>query len=253
MKRFQVACNNVLPVEPQKWLGVAENHMIGWKNSQLINNMKLTFRKTLLALAALAMTTSAQAVYVNGDLLLGFTGTGGGNDYIQDIGQFSSLSQGKTWTVGTGLGSSFGIIGGQATGKIIYATSSDSSSSFDPTALYSAARANINTIGASLVSGGSRTTTTTDTTGWTYQTALPAGTPGNTFQNNFYNPNVSPSATAYFYAFANSGTVTADSFFTYNNASGVLTYGTAVPEPASFGILALGLLAVAVRRQVVKA
>ena len=68
-----------------------------------------------------------------------------------------------------------------------------------------------------------------------------------------FNPNVSVDSTAYFFDNNASG-ATPDSFFTYDNTSGVLTYATAVPEPATFGLLGgFGLLALAFRRQLINA
>jgi hypothetical protein len=220
--------------------------------------MRKTPKYALLLASALAVAASAQAQYVNGDLLLGFTG--GSQDFIYDLGQASSLTVGETWNLGANLGTEFGVLGAQNTGRLIYATSFDNvdESGFSPANLFFNARADITTIAHDLTAGNSRTTTPTApdwTTGWTYQTAQAAGTPGNTFQNDYFTPNVSVSSIAYLYDNLNDGTVSPASFFSYNSGSGQLGYGvTAVPEPATFSLLGgLGLLALAFRRKPAKA
>jgi hypothetical protein len=216
--------------------------------------MQRITKYALLMASALAAAVSAQAAqYNNGDLLAGF---GGGTlDFIFDLGPVTSLSQGQTWNVGANQGTQFGVVGAllQGTSGFIYATSpANDQNGLDPSNLYGAARNNVATLAGgttALTLGGSRTTDPSNTTGWTYQTIT--FQPGNTFQNNFVNPNVDVSATAYFFQNNNNGTVTADSFFTYNSTSGVLIFG-AVPEPTTLTLGLLGggsLLALALRRQ----
>ena len=86
--------------------------------------MKRTTQYALLAASAIALAASAQAQYVNGDLLVGFTG--GSQDFIYDLGQFSTLTLGKTWNIGPARGTEFGIVGALNSGSHIFATSSDS-------------------------------------------------------------------------------------------------------------------------------
>lgn len=218
--------------------------------------MRKTSKYALLAASALAVVASAQAQYVNGDLLVGFSG--GTSDFIYDLGQVGSLYDGKTWNVGSNLGTQFGVLGAQSTGRHIYATSFDNvnENSFYPAGLFPNARADITTIAGGLTASNSRTTTPTAadwTTGWTYQTAQAAGTPGNTFQNDYFSPNVSVSSAAYFYDNLNDGTVTGGggSQFTYDSISGNLTY---IPEPTTSSLFAgFGLLAFVLRRQLSKA
>jgi hypothetical protein len=227
-------------------------------NERTNSIMKQTTKYALLAASALAVAATAQAgQYLNGDLLVGFSG--GTSDFIYDLGQVTSLSLGQTWNVGAHQGTQFGVVGAllQGSSAFIYASSAaNDQNGVDPSNLYGAARNNIATLAggtSALTLGGSRSTDAGDTTGWTYQTVTIQ--PGNTFQNNFANPNADVSATAYFFENNNNGTVTADSFFSYDSASGQLAYGAvAVPEPASALLfVGLGLLAVALRRQLSKA
>src|SRR5438067_8734893 len=175
-----------------------------------------------LAAAFVAAATSASAQYHNGDLLVGFDG--GANDFILDLGAVSSLTLGETWNVGVNAGARFGVIGAQSTGQHIYATSFDNvnENAFDPTGLYFNGASHMPTIAQGILSGGSRTPSASDTTGWSVQTDQPPGTPGNTFQNDYFNPNVPAGSSAYLYDNLNTGTVTPMSRFTYDSASGTL-------------------------------
>ena len=213
------------------------------------NKLKIALFSTACLLAA--WSAPAQTNYVNGDLLVGFDG--GTNDLIYDLGQFSALTLGETWNVGPGLGTRFGVVGAQSTGRHIYATSFDSAENgFNPTALYNTASSNIRTISGqptAVTFGNSRSPSPGDTTGWTYQTDQPPATPGNTFQNNFFNPNVNVGSVAYFFDNANTGVVTPANGFTYDKVGGRLTYA-AVPEPGTACLLGgAALLALALRRR----
>ncbi len=215
--------------------------------------MRKTFKYALLAASALAGAASAQAGYVNGDLIVGFTG--GASDFLYDLGPRSALYQGKTWNVGANLGTQFGVVGSTKYGTHVYATSYDSrnENGYDPTGNTGNAWADMGTFASTLTVGSSRTTTPTDQTGWTYNTAQPSGTPGSTFQNDFFNPNVASSSAAYLYDNLGDGTVTGGggSLFTYDATAGSLTY---IPEPTACSLFAgFGLLSLAVRRQLAKA
>jgi hypothetical protein len=203
----------------------------------------------LSAVAALGVAVPVQAQYVNGDLLVGFTG--GSSDFILDLGQFSTLTLGQTWNVGANLGTEFGVVGALNFGQVIFATSSSSTeNSFSPQGLFTGARADVATLAqGSLTTGLSATLAPSLTYSWTYQTAQAAGTPGKSFENDFFNPNVNNGSTAYFFENANNGAVTAENSFTYNSASGELSYQT-VPEPGTLSLLAvMGLAWLIVRRR----
>lgn len=133
--------------------------------------MKRTTQYALIAASALALAASAQAQYVNGDLLVGFTGAS--QDFIYDLGQLSTLTLGQTWDIGPGLGTQFGVVGALNSGSHIFATSSDSAENGYSyyTAFFNQDRADISTLAGSLVAGQSRTTSPTDPTGWTIETA----------------------------------------------------------------------------------
>ena len=207
----------------------------------------------LSAAAALGVAVSAQAQYVNGDLLLGFSG--GTSDFILDLGPYSSLSIDKTWNVGANLGTQFGVVGSLNLGQIIFSTSPDSAElSFNPQGLFTATRANVATLAqGSLTAGASVTLSPTLTYGWTYQTDRPAGTPGKSFENDFFNPNVNVGSPAYFFENGNAGSVTPANEFSYNSASGELTYQAVVPEPGTLSLLAvMGLAGLVVRRALVR-
>ena len=209
---------------------------------------------TKLALLALGLGTAVSArAYTYGDVMVGFTG--GSTDFIYDLGPYTSLIS-QSWNVGANLGTRFGAVGATAlSGTLaqnIFATSSDpSESGYLQGANWSGAKANVQTIGTGLsLAGQSRTTTTSDTTGWHMQTDQPAGTPGNFFFNNYFNPNIAVGSTAYLFDnYPNSGGRSLIGMFTYDNAHGTLNF-IAVPEPATTSLLAgFALLAFLVRRQ----
>lgn len=81
--------------------------------------------------AAVALVFSAGAASNNGDLILGFT-SGIGNDLMVDIGQASSLTNGKAWNLATPLAGfdlttvNWGVIGCLKVGTLGYSWTSAS-------------------------------------------------------------------------------------------------------------------------------
>lgn len=189
-----------------------------------------------VAVSALVITSSSQAG--NGELIVGFTG--GSSDFLYDLGAYTSLVSGMTWSLGASRGNGFGVVGYQTTGRHIYATSSDSaengyvltagSGAFNPI------RADMDAIFGTLTPGMSRTTTPSDQSGWTYNCAQPFGTPGGILQNDlFYTPNVDASTKAYFFDNAGGSAAVPKGYFTYNSGSGILTYTLAAAPPPPSG------------------
>jgi len=230
--------------------------------------MRKQTKLALLAVAAAAVTSTAQAAYNNGDLLVGFTSQGAANDYIFDIGTYGGIYGGETWSLAglTGSGGNFtssqfaaanwGLIGALNTGvtatKTIYSTLG--SSTAGPNEVrnrYNTIAANVLAVGTHSIAGSAVMIAQADSSGnsWNQQTLNSA--PGaNTFQNNLDSPDVGTGAAAYLWANANLGapaTLLGD--FTVSADGSALTF-TEVPEPASYGALAgLGLLVIALRRQ----
>ncbi len=213
--------------------------------------------KAVLVAAALAAVTSAQA-YTYGDLLVGFDG--GTTDFIFDLGRFSNLTPGQTWNLGAAfgqnnLGTHFGVAGASSglSSSHIYATSPFADEGGFLGGNNQAASANVATIGTGITAGQLRTPAPTDSTGWFMQTDQAAGTPGNYFFNNFFNPNVSVGSVAYLFDNAANGTMTPANSFTYNPANGMLTFAP-VPEPGTYSLLACaGVLALVLRRRLARA
>ena len=225
--------------------------------------MKNLLSAAVLTVAALGLAASAQAqtfnaTFGNGDLIAGFTGDApAGTDFIYDLGTAAALFPGETWQLTPSASTQFGVIGAIKTGVnyTIFATSSDAGENgWVQSGQGQTARGNILTLGASL-SNGTATPAPSDTASWSFQTAQPANTPGSSFQNNYFNPNVAISSdptTAYVFQNVN-GTTTPVGTFSYSPTAATLTFQP-VPEPGTFALIGLGgMAALALRRRSVKA
>jgi hypothetical protein len=216
----------------------------------------------LSAAAAVAVASTAQAQYSQGDLLVGFTAPGATSDYLLDVGPYSSLHNGETWTLGADLGgtltssqfanASFGVVG-TGSPKLIYSTTSGASGPVEQPGNYNGIASSILSIGNNISSGSFATPSRTGSTSWYTETDQPAGTPGPTlFFNLLDNPNVGTASPAYLYSSSNLGVTTGPlGDFTISADGSTLSF--AVPEPTTFSILAgFGLLALKFRRQLAR-
>lgn len=236
-----------------------------------------TFIKTMLVAAAtVAALSTAQAQYTQGDLLAGFT-WGAGKDLIVDLGQASALANGEQWNVGALLsaagqssvnGVEFGVVGVSASTatKTVYSTFAGDTSALNT--FSSTYYGKLKNAAGALAAWGTVTAGTAPIV--SYGTDLvadsasvasqmnPAGTSSTSWGAVFGN---SPLTTAGFTgssvainlyefdALGDPGTLDPNTGFTLSSG-GELTYGTAVPEPATYGLLAgLGMLALSIRRQ----
>jgi len=166
---------------------------------------------------------------------------------------------GDSWSVGASRGVNFGVVGASAKGLTtshIYVTSSDSMEGGFVQLSGGPASANVATIagGNSAINqqGQFRTPSPTDPTGWYLQTDTPSPAQ-NSFENNYFNPNVPVGSTAFFFNNANNINSSGSpvGLFNYDPAGGTLTF---VPEPSTYGVAAgLGLLVLTLRRKLARA
>jgi hypothetical protein len=226
--------------------------------------MKNMYKLALLAAVGLVSITSAQAQYAQGDLLAGFT-TGSGNDLIVDLGAASSLTQGETWNLASLLTGNlsnpaidtWGVIGVSgspsapnyvAASSAVYITAQGANAaalSSIGSPQFKAARTDVATIGGNITSGTSAYDAASDGASWNTQTTGSTG-----IAADQTNPNTTGVTSENFYLVQNAGT-TQDSFFSLGS-NDTLTFGTvsAVPEPATYGLLSgAGMLLLGLRRQ----
>lgn len=231
--------------------------------------MKNSYKLALLAALGLASVTAAQAQNyyndgsgnnANGDLIVGLYQPGSVNTSVINLGGFSSLYDGESWTLNTlglasaGFGSTlsastvFGVVGDYlnpgAGADAVYATTAG------------AAPGNINGSGAwgSYDGGLSNVQLGTAATGsssdWnTQNNPQSSGTMAAAFG---YSPNVSVTGVANFWTILDDNSApTLDGTFTLNPTTEVLTFNVApVPEPTTCALLGgAGLLLLSFRKK----
>jgi hypothetical protein len=242
--------------------------------------MKRLIRISMQIPAALAlMTTAVNAQYASGDLVAGFT-SGSGNDLVYDLGRYSNITDGQTWSIGSALTNSpgsytslgnlnWGVVGTISLGlsgslKTVYSTVPGAQATIPVnvpnTTTFNGIRTSVDTIGQFITSGSAGIDAASDPASWNGETIV--GGSG-TFFNNYGSatPNDPNSATP---ATFTSGTVVEDLYgVKADNTSGTLlgtftldptgklTFNaTVVPEPTTLSLLSgLGLLMIAVRRR----
>jgi hypothetical protein len=238
--------------------------------------MKNLYKAALLAALGLGAIASAQAQFTysgtpqsgggatyNSDLILGFTSTSG-TDTEFDLGAETSLVNGETWNLSsilTGYNLStvdWGVVGSVASGHLSYLTYDDAVYGDNlPTLTGVGAWTNIKTANTAIYNNAftsagvdnAATILASSSASWNSETVNP--TLGNQYQNENANPNSTGEDTTDFWV-QNEGTQTDSVLGTFSLASdGVVTFNVAaVPEPATYGLLAVaGLLIVALRRQ----
>jgi hypothetical protein len=219
-----------------------------------MNRLKKT---TVLAAALLAAAASTQAQSSSDTIYVGLIG--GANDINLNAGQAGNLYQGETWNLSSvsGIGSvtSFGALGTENSYAMWFTAASASQAGTSPGDFGGTINTFVNTVASYLHPAVNATATIAagavppTPESWTEATT---GS-GDVASELSFSPQLATGAKAYLFSQdANGDTPNAHSYFTFNTANDVLTYGAAVPEPASFGLLAgLGVLALAIRRRIV--
>jgi hypothetical protein len=240
-------------------------------------------KKALLALAGMALVSSAKAQYApnNNDLLLGFTSASHGSDLIIDLGGPSSIGVGGSAPVDLSsdvslsqLNTLFGSLNNLETGVAgaslgkVYSTvlRNGAGVASDPNTLTPApilgnssigtqARLNINTAGSDIISGNQAVVAHGDGTEWSVQIS---GTGGNSMAVNYNNPDTVTPASFNGSVFedlyvATTASSTYLGYFTLNSNAGLsfTPSATVAPEPSSYALFgaAAGLSLLSIRRK----
>jgi hypothetical protein len=238
--------------------------------------MKNLYKAALLAALGLGTIASAQAQFTysgtpqsgggatyNSDLILGFTSTSG-TDTEFDLGTETSLVNGETWNLSSILTSynlstvDWGVVGTVTSGHLSYLTYDDAVYGDNLQTITTGIWTGINTANKTIYNNAfssagadnAATVLASSPGSWNSETVNP--TLGTQYQNvNAANPNSTGEDTVDFWV-QNAATGTDSEIGTFSLASdGVVTFNVAaVPEPATYGLLAgAGLLIVALRRQ----
>jgi hypothetical protein len=204
--------------------------------------MTKKIKLTLIAVAAGTLAASAPAAGNNGDLLLGFTSQSG-NDLIYDLGNASTLTDGKTWNL-TSLLSGFdlttvewGVIGDQKISGVgnAWATTPvgnpvpDKLPSISAWGKLDTAQSSIIQNFATAAAGQSLSIDVLSPNSWNSQTIV--GSLPTQYHNVYLNPNVAGLASDNFYHIVanNSAPVLLGGFSLA--ANGVVTYNVASANP----------------------
>lgn len=229
--------------------------------------MKLRSLKSALVavIGAIALAQSVSASTLSytdspADILVGFratSGTGSSSDYIINIGSVGSLTSGETWSIGSDLSSTFGstwsgsstvlwgIAGESGDDNTVYASNSTSSVYHNAFNIGST-QTDISNVGSSY---GQSTGNAVNAAG-----LIQAKTDGNSWASYNFGSNSSVGNFEYFttlegttsqtltlWAVAQGNTSASTQVGTFAiDSTGTITFTSAVPEPTTYALLALG-------------